>query len=244
MPGRANYTRAMDAHTARNGRPQALLIDADDTLWENNIFFERVIAVVQYLLRDFNVDPMVFRKCLDEAEREHIPVHGYGTANFARSLLRTFRSLAPGADPSMAERVHALAIGIMNEPIQVLEGVPETLAYLSARHNLFLVTKGNHEEQRQKLDASGLASLFQKVEILREKDVSAFVALVAANGWAPGRTWMIGNSPRSDINPALAAGIKAVYIPHPHTWVLEHEEPNRHPNLIELRQFSDLRSHF
>ncbi len=224
--------------------PCNLLIDADDTLWENNILFERVIAQVQALLRTFSVDSHFFRQQLNQAELEHIPVYGYGTVNFARSLVRTFEKVLPEADPTLILTVRELALGIMRQHPQVIEGVPEALAYLSRKHTLFLVTKGNPEEQMAKIEASGLRGYFREVEILGEKNVLSFLQLLEKHGLDAKRTWMIGNSPRSDINPAIGAGLNAVYIPHPHTWVLEHEDPVRHPNLLEVKRFADLCLYF
>jgi putative hydrolase of the HAD superfamily len=140
--------------------------------------------------------------------------------------------------------VRELGLGIMNHPLELLDGVLETLEYLAPRHALFLVTKGDHGEQTRKIEASKLRSYFREVEILSEKDAGAFRHLVGKHAWDSARTWMVGNSPRSDINPAISAGINAVYIPHPHTWVLEHEEPLKHPRVLELTSFSDLRHHF
>ncbi len=224
---------------------QTLLIDADDTLWENNIYFERVIASVQAILEPLGVAAEDFRASLNQAERQHIVTHGYGTANFTRSLVMTFeRFHGPGLDPSLTVRVREMALGIMNHPLEILDGVPETLEYLALRHTLFLVTKGDPAEQARKVQGSTLQAHFQGVEILNEKNEGTFRSLVEKHLWDPYRTWMIGNSPRSDINPAIRAGISAVYIPHPHTWVLEHEEPVRHPRLLELETFADLRQYF
>lgn len=224
---------------------QNLLVDADDTLWENNIYFERVIAAVQKMLRPIGATPEEFRARLDQAERRHIVTHGYGTENFTRSLVMTFEGFLPaGAAPDQTVKVRELGLGIMNHPMEILDGVPETLEYLSVRHKLFLVTKGNPDEQSRKIEESRLGSYFSGIEILSEKNAAAFHALVQKHSWEHDRTWMIGNSPRSDINPAISAGIRAVYIPHPHTWALEHEEPVQHPLMMELERFSDLRHHF
>ncbi len=224
---------------------QILLIDADDTLWENNIYFERVIAKVQAMLKPLGVAEEDFRASLNQAERGHIVTHGYGTENFTRSLVMTFERYAGfGADPSLATRVREMGLGIMNHPLEIMDGVRETLEYLAPRHSLFLVTKGDPAEQSRKIEVSRLASYFKHVEILPEKNVDTFAGLVEKHSWDPPHTWMVGNSPRSDINPAIKAGINAVYIPHPHTWILEHEEPVRHPRLLELERFSDLRQHF
>jgi putative hydrolase of the HAD superfamily len=227
------------------GDSQNLLIDADDTLWENNIYYERVIQEVLALLDRSGADSSGFRVELDETERRRIPTHGYGTVNFTRSLVETFkRFLPPGCDPMLPARVEQLSLAILVHPLEVLDDVPETLAYLSRRHTLFLVTKGNQEEQLRKIRASHLLSYFQGFEILPEKNTQTYSQLLDRHGWERSSSWMIGNSPRSDINPALAAGMRAVYIPHPHTWTLEHGEAAKHPNLLELEKFSDLRLHF
>ncbi len=224
---------------------QNLLIDADDTLWENNIYFERVIQEVQALLCRARADTRSFRTELDETERRRIPLTGYGTVNFTHSLVETFqRLLPPGADPTLPAQVQQLSLAILEHPMEIFQGVPETLAYLSTRHALFLVTKGDPEEQSRKIRASALAGYFRSIEILPEKNTRTYSALIARHGWEGSCSWMIGNSPRSDINPALAAGMKAVYIPYIHTWTLEHEEPAEHPGLLELANFSDLRLHF
>jgi putative hydrolase of the HAD superfamily len=225
--------------------PQHLFVDADDTLWENNIYFERVIASVQQQLEPFGVHPDAFREHLNETEREHIRTDGYGTVNFARSLVAAFESFVPpDRAPALSGAVRTLALAIIQHPIELLPGVHETLAYLGSRHSLFLVTKGKPEEQLGKLQSSGLQHFFAHVEVLHEKNPESYRALVETHGLAPERTWMIGNSCRSDINPALVAGLNAVYIPHPNTWVLEREDPLTHPRMLELERFSDLKQHF
>ena len=224
---------------------QTLLIDADDTLWENNIYFERVIAAVHRMLEPFEVEHGAFRAHLDELERAHIVSHGYGTVNFTRSLVLAFERFLPvGADAALAAQVRSLGLGILEHPIELLEGVPETLDYLARRHALYLVTKGNHDEQTRKIEASGLAPRFSGVEIVPEKHTANYLRLVEHHAWDSARTWMIGNSLRSDIRPAVQAGLRAVFIPHAHTWALEHDDPVDHPAVLELGRFSDLQRHF
>jgi len=224
---------------------QNLLIDADDTLWENNIYYERVIEQVLMLLDRAGADSGNFRIELDETERRRIPLQGYGTVNFTNSLLETFERFSPpGANADGVAEVRRLSLSILDRPLEILKGVPETLQYLSRRHSLFLVTKGDRGEQSRKIRMSNLQAYFQDVEIFPEKNVRTYSAFLSRKGLARSNTWMIGNSPRSDINPALAAGMKAVYIPHVHTWTLEHEQPVDHPGLLELGKFSDLQFHF
>ena len=129
--------------------------------------------------------------------------------------------------------------------MEVIEGVEETLRYLAGRHDLTLFTKGHPEEQRLKIDRSGLGQFFQHTAIVKEKDAEAYRRLVAGRGMDPARTWMIGNSPKSDVNPAIEAGLNAIFVPHAHTWVLEKQDllPGK-GSLRILEKFEDLRLHF
>lgn len=222
---------------------QHLLIDADDTLWENNIYFERTIASFIAFLAHSTLSPAEVREVLNEVER----AGGYGTASFARNLEATYRRLAEReARQEDIAYVHELAHAIRQHPIELLEGVRETLDYLAPRHDLILVTKGDMDEQRLKIEASGLEHFFQRALILAEKDAAAYRQIRDELALDADQTWMIGNSPRSDINPALAAGLNAVFIPHPHTWSLEHEEvvPVEGRSLLTLERFTDLRQRF
>jgi putative hydrolase of the HAD superfamily len=113
------------------------------------------------------------------------------------------------------------------------------------RHDLTLFTKGHPEEQKLKIDRSGLGVWFGHTAIVREKDAASYARLVAEQKFDAARTWMIGNSPKSDINPALAAGLNAVFVPHPRTWHLEKTELNQGPGkVITLERFADLAKHF
>ncbi len=232
----------------RRSPGQTLLIDADDTLWENNIYFERAIAeFISYL--DHRVHtPVEVRERLNHAERVTIAEMGYGLRSFRRSLETCFEQLteAPLTEERRS-RIHSFAQSIADQQIELLPQVPETLAHLSQSHRLMLVTKGNPVEQRDKLHRSGLSGFFSGVEVLEEKHEDAYRTLTARHSCAVESTWMIGNSPKSDINPALAAGLHAVFIPHDFTWVLEHEAVQGAPTgqvLLELQGFAELARHF
>ncbi len=226
--------------------PSHLFIDADDTLWENNVYFERVLEEFLLLLDHPSLAAVEVRAVLDEIERVNNRVHGYGAANFARNLRQCYERLSPRG--ILAADVHCIAgFGdrLANHPIEMLEGVEETLAYLSGRHVLTLLTKGDPAEQEGKLRRSGLGGYFTRTLILREKNTGSYRAIVGESGLGAEGCWMIGNSPKSDINPALEAGLGAVYIPHPHTWRLEDEQiRDGHGRLLVLDRFADLRKHF
>ncbi len=227
---------------------QTLLIDADDTLWENNIYFERAIARFITFLDHREHSPDAVRLILNDVERESIVTHGYGLQSFAHSLVETFEKLSVDpVTPELRERIRSFADQIAGHPIEVLAGVPETLQYLSQRHHLIMMTKGNPAEQSGKVERSGLKQYFSAVEIVAEKDESTYRSAVAKYALPADTTWMIGNSPKSDINPALAAGLHAIFIPHGNTWILEHEELAIAPTaqrLLVVERFGELRRHF
>jgi putative hydrolase of the HAD superfamily len=225
---------------------QHLLIDADDTLWENNIYFEDAFDEFVQFLDHSSMKADEIRAVLDEIEIVNIKIHGYGAANFARNLALCYERLAEREiQPDDLRTVMSFAERILDCPMQLIEGVVETLAYLGGRHELTLFTKGHPEEQKLKIDRSGVGQYFHHTAIVREKDTQAYSTLARERTLDTERTWMVGNSPKSDINPALAAGLKAVYIPHPRTWGLEHEEIQPvDGRLLVLRSFADLQRHF
>jgi putative hydrolase of the HAD superfamily len=228
--------------------PQTLLIDADDTLWENNVYFERAIVRFISFLNHHEFSAEQVRAVLNDVERECIVTHGYGLHSFSHALAQTFERLSPVAiTPELHAQVASFARSIENHAIEFLPEVPQTLEYLSHRHKLILVTKGAPEEQNGKIERSGLKHYFAVTEIVPEKTAATYHSLMEKHELTHHSTWMIGNSPKSDINPALAAGLHAVFIPHGDTWVLEHEELNPAPpqqKLVIVGRFAELREHF
>jgi putative hydrolase of the HAD superfamily len=225
---------------------QNLIFDADDTLWENNIYFEDAFSQFCDYLAHSSLSPDQIRSVLDEIEIANAKVNGYGSRNFARNLATCYQHLAERdiSDRDL-EVVMDFAHAILEKPLELIEGVADTIGDLSERHELTLFTKGDLEEQRLKIDRSGLARYFQHAAIVKEKNVLAYRELAEQRGFALHTTWMIGNSPKSDINPSLAAGLGAVYVPHPRTWSLEKEEvPETHPRLLRVERIVQLTKHF
>ena len=223
---------------------QTLLIDADDTLWENNIYFERAIADFMALLDCHHHTPPEIREVLNRCEHATIAARGYGIVSFEQSLVDCFTELST-CPPSEEQRqcIAGFARSIADQAIELIHGVAETLPVLAKRHHLILVTKGNRQEQQKKVERSGVHGHFAAVEIPPEKHPDAYREIVTRYALAPESTWMVGNSPRSDINASLAAGINAVYVHHPDTWVLEHELRDDAPkgqHLLEADSFGDL----
>jgi putative hydrolase of the HAD superfamily len=225
---------------------QHLIVDADDTLWENNIYFERAFEDFTDFLAHSSMQSHEIRAALDEIELANAKIHGYGSMNFGRNLRECYQRLCERevCDGDL-DTVMSFAERILECPMEVIDGVEETLAYLSSRHELTLFTKGHLDEQKLKLDRSGLSIYFAHTAIVKEKDCPAYGRLVEERRLDPERAWMIGNSPKSDINPALECGLNAVFVPHARTWTLEKQEIRPGAGkLLVIDRFADLRSHF
>jgi putative hydrolase of the HAD superfamily len=225
---------------------QTLIFDADDTLWENNIYFEEAFEQFCSYLAHSSMSPAEVRSVLDEIEMANARINGYGSRNYGGNLAACYRHLAERdiSDEDL-RAVREFAHAILERPIQLLDGVAETVAEVSDRHDLVIFTKGDPEEQQAKIDRSGLAAYFRHAVIVKEKNVPAYLDLAKQHRLLPADTWMIGNSPKSDINPSLAAGLGAVYVPHPRTWGLEQEDvPHDHPRLVKIENISKLTGYF
>ncbi|HEY6254040.1 MAG TPA: HAD hydrolase-like protein, partial [Candidatus Angelobacter sp.] len=215
----------------------------------NNIYFEYAIADFMRFLNHQDMSPAEVRLVINEVERETILERGYGLHSFAHSLVKTFERLSTQPNtPELHQTIWSFAHRIAQYPIQLIDGVPETLNYLSGRrHHLILMTKGDITEQSGKVERSGLKDYFAAVEIVAEKDAVTYRSIITKYRLAPNVTWMVGNSPKSDINPALSAGINAVFVPHDQTWILEHETLDcapDHAHLLRVERFSDLQKYF
>ncbi len=229
------------------GKPTArlsLIFDADDTLWDSNIHFLEAEQSLVAALSEAGVetDGARVRSAIRRCELEIIRSHGYGRRQYVMALGRVTHELSP---PHLRDRVLSIVVEIgrrlTDRHCELLPGVEPTLTELARRHRLLLFTKGHPEEQMRKLDRSGLAALFSAVQVTPEKDVAAYRMLIETAGLDPAYTFMIGNSPRSDINPAVAAGLRAVFIPHPHTWEFEHEEiDHADERIISISSFQSL----
>ena len=179
-----------------------------------------------------------------EAELELIQTHGYGRRPYVIALERAIAQLAPELHHEPLRReVERIGTQLIERHCDLLPGVEETVPELAARHRLILFTKGQRDEQIAKLERSGLAPFFEPGRnSARERSRLVSPPRRRTSASIASRTFMIGNSPRSDINPALRAGLRAaIYIRHPHTWDLEHEElDSADPRIVELPTFRDL----
>ncbi len=220
-----------------------LVFDADDTLWDSNIHFLEAFDFFAAAVGDavLGISRVEIHAAVRRAEMRLIKTHGYGRRPYVMALHRAAAELAPAGHDGLRDEIERIGAHLLERDCALLPGVEPTLAELSQRHRLLIFTKGQRDEQLHKLARSGLGPLFDRVETPREKDVDAYRRLMRDADLDPSLTFMIGNSPRSDINPAVAAGLRAVFIPHPHTWDLEHEEiKDAGDRIIELSSFRRL----
>ena len=216
-------------------------LDADDTLWHNETLFRLTQDRFCDLLADA-AEIEVVQARLAEVEQRNLRLYGYGVKGFTLSMLETAMELCEGEAPSHVIR-EILAAGreMLAHPVEPLSGVDAALDALSKAYRLVLVTKGDLLHQEQKLAASGLGDLFAAVEIVSEKDRVTYERVFARHGTGPAEAVMCGNSMKSDILPAIAAGAYAAHVPYALTWAHEMADaPVDEPRFAELASIAEL----
>jgi len=221
-----------------------IAFDADDTLWGNEEFFRLTEKRFHSLLAD-HVEPEDISPTLLETERRNLRYYGYGIKGFTLSMVETAIEVTAGKVPAsvIQEILHA-GRAMFDHPATPYDGVQETLNTLGNDFRLVLITKGDLFDQERKLAQSGLGDLFDGVEIVSEKDTSAYKRIFDQYGDGPGRSVMVGNSMKSDILPAIAAGAFGIFIPSNITWAMEEAAPpeghERFHQLSNIRQLPEL----
>ncbi len=226
---------------------RAIGLDADDTLWHNETIFERVHERYRALLATYH-DAATVDRTLIATERRNLELYGYGIKGFTLSSIETAIELTSGK--ISAEEINTLlALGreMLDHPVDLLDGVRETVATLARAHELLLITKGDLRDQERKLAKSGLADFFSRIEIVSEKDQPTYAAILARHAIAPAEFLMVGNSLKSDILPVLALGGSGVHIPYHLQWLLDRTEetpvaPGRFFRLGNFRELPALLS--
>ena len=216
-------------------------LDADDTLWHNETIFRLTHARFVDLLADHGDEPTIEAR-LAETEQRNLRLYGYGIKGFTLSMIETAMELTGGeAPPHVVREILAAGREMLAHPVETLPGVNEALATLSEKYRLVLITKGDLLDQERKLAASGLGDLFAAVEIVSEKDRGTYERVFARHGTGAEDAVMAGNSMKSDVLPALAAGAYGVHIPYVVTWAHElADAPNGHPRYGSLNSITQL----
>jgi putative hydrolase of the HAD superfamily len=228
-------------------RKQTLIFDADDTLWENGVYFENAVQAFIALVDHAVLSPAEIRAAVDRVELATVKQHGYGPDGFELSLRLCWNSLhdVTVTPDDIGDRIATMCDPLRDMEIALIEGVAETLAELAEHHHLYLLTKGSERVQRRKIERSLLTPRFVETVVVPEKTTEVYDRFVASRSLSPDDTWMIGNSPRSDILPALEAGLGAVLVPHPVTWSLDAAElPDPGPRFRVASGLSEVASMF
>lgn len=216
--------------------------DADDTLWHNQPIFERSYDRFRELLSRYH-DPATAGDILIETELKNLPLYGYGIKGFTLSAIETAIRLSDGkiSSAEISQLLEA-ARDMLAHPVDLLDGVSQTLEALASTHRLLLITKGDLRDQQRKLRESGLAPHFRHIEILSEKDSDSYRDIFRRHAITPGNFLMVGNSLKSDILPVLALGAAGAHIPYHVTWPGEYaEEPATHNGrLFKITRITEL----
>ncbi len=218
-----------------------ICLDADDTLWHNMRFFHATEDAMVAMLEPF-ADAGIARAAMEACEVRNLRLYGYGAKAFTLSMIETALELGGDDVPaSVIRQILDAGRALHAHPVELLEGIEETLEALADRARLVLVTKGDLFHQEAKLAASGLGDRFSGIEIVSDKRAATFAAIFQRYAVEPDRALMAGDSMRSDVLPALEAGAWAAYIPQPLAW--SHEQrpaPADHPRFIELQSLAAL----
>jgi putative hydrolase of the HAD superfamily len=198
-----------------------IAFDADDTLWHNETMFQSVERQLAALLRDYHPEDWVRGRLL-ATETKNLAQFGYGIKGFTLSMIETAIELTEGRIGGREiQQIIDWGRMMLMAPVQLLDGVRETVAKLSTSHRLMLLTKGDLFDQESKLARSGIGEFFAAVEIVSEKNAQTYATIMQRHAVAPDEFLMVGNSLRSDVLPAIAAGASAVHIPYVATWAHE-----------------------
>lgn len=201
-------------------------LDADDTLWHSEVYFERTQRRFDELVGRYVEGDVDVHAALDAVERRNLGRYGYGIKGFTLSMIEAAIEITRGAI-GIEELSQILAAGraMLDHPVDLLDGVDDTITTLSAAgYRLVIVTKGDLHHQELKVMASGLADRVERIEIVAEKDPATYRRVIASMGVAPAEFAMVGNSVRSDVLPVLEVGGHAVHVPYHITWEAEHAE--------------------
>ncbi len=219
----------------------AIGFDADDTLWQNEQFYRLTEQQFTELLKDFAEGEHISSRLL-EAERKNLAHYGFGIKGFTLSMIETAIEVTEGRVPaSVIGDILDIGRTLLSHPVETMPHAREVLEALRGRTYLVLITKGDLFDQERKLAQSGLGDYFDAVEIVSDKSATTYRRIFSRVADGPECAAMVGNSLKSDVVPALAAGAWGIYVPHALTWVLEHvEAPREAPRFREILDLGKL----
>jgi len=214
--------------------------DADDTLWRSEDSFDAAEKMFVQLLSPFVDDGIDVKAALTAVERKNLHIFGYGVKAFGLSMVECATSIAAGRVPTdVISQLIETTRAMLTEPVHLLPHVPAVLEQVGATHRMVMITKGDLIHQTAKVNGSGLAHHFERVEIVMEKDAPTYARIIELLGIDPVRFCMVGNSVRSDILPVLSLGGSAVHVPYHLLWDLEHAPLDHGHTFAELSSLAE-----
>ena len=220
---------------------KAIAFDADDTLWVNEPYFQetehRFCALMEDYLPHHSVSKELFK-----TEIQNLALYGYGVKGFILSMLETALRVSNNTvSNSVLEKIVQYGKDLLEKPIELLEGVEETLQLLKSKYRIVVATKGDLLDQERKLKRSGLENYFHHIEIMSDKQEADYGKLIRHLDIKPEEFLMIGNSLKSDIMPVLAMGGHGVHVPYHTTWAHEKtEHVIEHPNFRQVQSIKEI----
>ncbi len=221
-----------------------IAFDADDTLWINEPYFQEVEQKFCGLLEDY-LPAHAVAKELFAVEMQNLPLYGYGIKAFMLSMIETVLKVTNNtANPEILHKAIQYGQDMLNKPIELLDGVEDTLRALKGKYRLVVATKGDLLDQERKLKKSELEHYFHHIEIMSDKKESDYLKLLRHLDCRPDEFLMIGNSLKSDVLPVLAIGGHAAHVPYHTTWAYEKiQHTIEHPNFYEMGNIADITSY-
>lgn len=212
--------------------------DGDDTLWHSEGYYQHAGAEFERIVgRWIDVGNANVRSRLHAAERRNLALFGYGAKSMALSMVEAAIELTEGAiSATDIHRIIGLGKTVLEHPVELLPGIRTAVEAVAAGHRVVLITKGDLFHQERKVAQSGLGDLFERIEIVSEKDRNSYARVVAECDAEPARFAMVGNSLRSDVEPVIALGGWGIHMPYHVTWEheLEHGVDSGHPRVIVI----------
>lgn len=220
---------------------KVIAFDADDTMWINEPYFQEAEKQFCILLKNYLPQNSISKE-LFKTEMKNLPLYGYGVKGFMLCMIETASRISNRTVAlELIDKIIVIGQELLQKPIKLLQGVPETLEQLKGKYRLIVATKGDLLDQERKLKNSGLQSYFHHIEIMSDKKVSDYKKLLKHLDCKPENFLMLGNSIKSDILPVLKLGGYGAYIPYKVTWTHEqYKQHFTHENFVELKSIDSI----
>lgn len=218
--------------------------DADDTLWETELYFREFECKVCEYMKKANPSEDGIDEKLFAIETGNIEFYGYGLKSMMLSMIETaceLSSITGSNVTDTAKEVIGIGRDLMTKPVEILPGVKDTLSALKGHYSLLLATKGDLVDQKRKIESSGLEEYFDYIEIMSDKKPADYRKMLSRIGCPAENFLMVGNSVKSDILPVLEIGGRAAHVPHAITWAHEEYDGEIHnPRFVEFKNITEI----